>query len=53
MAEFPSLLWHNSTELYRYVNHNFLIHSPVDGCLSCFYVLTVVDNAEHAGAEIP
>ena len=53
MAEFPSLLWLNSIELYRYVNHNFLIHSPVDGCLSCFYVLTIVNNAEHAGADIP
>ena len=51
MAEFPSLLWLNSIELYRYINHNFLIHSPVDGCLSCFYVLTIVNNAEHAGAS--
>ena len=53
IAEFPSLLWLNSTVLYRYVNHNFLIHSSVDGCLSCFYVLTIVGNAEHAGADIP
>ena len=28
-----------------YMNHNFFIHSSVDGNLGCFHVLTIVDSA--------
>ena len=29
-----------------YIYHIFFIHSSVDGCLDCFYVLAVVNGAE-------
>ena len=28
-----------------YIHHTFLIHSSVDGCLGCFYVLAIVNSA--------
>lgn len=43
-AEFYSIVW-----LY----HSAFTHSPVNGCLGCFYPLTVVNNAAiNAGVQI-
>ena len=51
MASFHSILWLSSIPLcmcvcvYIYIKHIFFIHSFIDGYLSCFHVLAVVNNA--------
>ena len=31
--------------MYIYIYHIFFIHSSVNGCLGCFHILAVVNNA--------
>ena len=38
-----SFFWLSNIPLYMY--HSFFIHSSVDGHLSCFYVLAIVNSA--------
>ena len=42
----PFFLWLSNIPLYIYIYHFFFIHPSVDGHLSCFYVLAVVNTAD-------
>ena len=46
MALFHSSLWlSNIYYIYIFIYHIFFIHSFVDGCLGCFHVLAIINNA--------
>ena len=45
MARFHSFFWLSGVLLYIYIHHIFYIHSSSDGCLGCFHILAIVNNA--------